>query len=215
MACGLASCVMIFLSGACSAAESNATEVYDQFPSSLRDPLKKAYAAEIKRGEKIVSSARSAIATAKGSAGKESAKAEHERLKKALDDLKKKNDPPFVGTLIDICNHARRTEARDTSLAVVDVFKWSVGDVGLVDEYLEVASVTGPDSAVMVRNLSRTVLVRVALVGVSTDGWTDGSRRTLSGPFWVSGTRSAGGQTMLTVEPFDWKRYREAMKKKD
>ena len=195
--------------------------IYDEFPAVAQPLLKKSYLAEIKRREKIVNFTKSAIAKAK-STGKEAAKSQHEDAKKLLADLKDTNDPPFVGIRLEDWRGPPKIEPILGGLgtALVTQHKWSVGDIGIAPEALRLIQVIDPTEALMERDLGPNLgTTRILLKGISTKGWTDGDGdKVYPGALWVSGTETyqsvgGGSSTVLVVEPFDWKRYRESIKK--
>lgn len=198
---------LLLLSTWCVGADKSlpaGADQYQKFPEAIRKQLTRAYLEEIRDKEKAVALAVKGLAKASTPSAREQAKEIRDQAKADLQQLKDKNNPPFVGNWIDDC--CSPDSFRNPGA------KWKTGDIGVCDDGFRVVQVQGPETALMHRKFTDQLFL---LKKVPTKGWTDDTVRSLPLTLWVTGTTSyqtaTGTNTVIVVEPFDFGRYQKSV----
>lgn len=169
-------------------------KIYDVFPKSMRGRLKAAWKAKVKRTEKQVRSIKRSVSRERDKEKKAKLKELRILAEDALDFLKNKNDPPFIG------------------IRIFNIRQWRVGSIGRLTESVKVLQII--DETTMLAGSGPTMFS-----GWSTKDFVDDDLVVISQPVWVTKSTSytnllGAKKTVWVVEQFDWEKWKKANVKK-
>ncbi len=192
--------------------------VYENFPHWHRPLLIDSYVREVTRRKRDLAEAQQGNDALAGPELEKAVQKQGE-MKKSIDSLEERNDPPFIGILL---NEHISGIAKYKSL-----YLWDSGDIGIAYDSFIVRMVVDDSTAVLERQneaarqhrLPRTTNQIFYLKSYPTKGWAAGKKIRIDEPLWISGEKVTTALPDwlflegLTIEPFDWVRYRKTITK--
>lgn len=192
--------------------------VYENFPYWHRPLLIESYVDEVARRKRALTEAQQRNESLTGLELEKAVQKQRE-MATSLTKLEERNAPPFIGIrLNEHIGGVAKYKSR---------YLWDSGDIGIAYDSFVVRMVVDDSTAVLERQnqaarqhrFPRTANQIFYLKNHETKGWQAGEIIKINDPLWISGekvtTALPDGLFLegITIEPFDWVRYRKTITK--